>query len=73
MAVGKTYHVVVTLCFEAVEHHSLAAAAGGRPRWTDEHPDEGISQGRTQALRHAEEVGGLATAYVRPPLITQQR
>lgn len=69
----ETYRIVVALSLEAVEHHGLAAAAGGRPRRTDEHPDEGIRRGRVQALCQAEEVGGLATAHVRSPLVAQQR
>lgn len=55
-----------------LEHHGFAAAAGGRPRRADEHPDEGVHQGRAQALSQAEEVGGLATAHVCSPLVAQQ-
>lgn len=69
----KLYRVILALGLEVLEHHGLAAAAGGRPWRTDEHPDEGVHQGRAQALRQAEEVGGLAAAHVRPPLVAQQR
>lgn len=68
----QTYRVIVTLSLETVEHHSFTAAAGRGPWWTDEHPDEGICGGRVQTLCQAEEVGGLATTYIRSPLITQQ-
>lgn len=69
----KLYHVIFALGLEVLEHHGFAAAAGGRPWRTDEHPDEGVHQGRTQALSQAEEVRGLATAHVCPPLVAQQR
>jgi len=70
---SQTYHITVTFSLETVKHHGLAAAAGGRPRGTNKHPDEGIRLGRAQALSQAEEVGRLATTYVSSPLITQQR
>lgn len=70
---AKPHHVIFALGLEVLEHHGFAAAAGGRPRRTDEDPDEGVHQGRAQALCQAEEVRGLATAHVCPPLVAQQR
>lgn len=69
---AKTYHIVVTLSLETVKHYGLAAAASGRPWWTDEHPDKGICHGRPQAFCQAKKVGGLATTYIRSSLINQQ-
>lgn len=64
------YHIVSALSLEVIKHHGLAAAAGGRPRWPDEHPDEGICCEGAQALCEAKEVGSLSTTHICSALVT---
>lgn len=65
------YRLRRALCFQVVEHHGLAAASGGRPRRSDEDPDEGIGGRGAKALSQAEKVGRFAATDLGPLLVRQ--
>lgn len=51
---GVSHQAGLTLGLEPVKHYSLTAAAGHRPGWPDEQPDEGLGLRGPEALGQAQ-------------------